>query len=156
MFASDRAAHVIEGIASLIQRDLGTKTDHDEIPTGIRYARSCYDHLAGKAGVAIFQGIMSQGLIMKKDESLTVTPQGERWFGDLAINTNELRKQNRNFAYACLDWSERKHHLGGSLAAAMLTKFLDMEWIRRVRDSREVIITPQGKSELSRILRMDF
>lgn len=156
MFASDSAAHVIEGIASLMRRDLGTRSTRDEIPEGIRYARTCYDHLAGRAGVAIYQGVISQGLIMKQGEILTLTPQGEQWCNDLSINTEELRKQNRKFVYACLDWSERKHHLGGSLAAAMLTMFVSLEWVRPARDSREVVITPQGKAELGRILNVDF
>ena len=156
MFASDSAAHVIEGIASLMRRDLGTKSAHDEIPEGIRYARTCYDHLAGRVGVTIFQGIISEGLILQQGEDLAITPQGEQWFGKLSIDTDELRTQNRKFAYACLDWSERRHHLAGSLAAAMLKSFVTLGWIRRVHDSREVTITPHGKTELSRILPVKF
>ncbi len=155
-FASDSAARVIESIASLMRKDIGMETKHDVIPTGIRFARTCYDHLAGRAGVVIFQEIISQGLLITKADQLMITTQGEQWFNNFSIDTNELQRRNRNFVYACMDWSDRRPHLGGSLAAELLKRFLDLDWFRRIRDSREVFVTPKGKIELARMLRVDL
>lgn len=155
-FASDGAASVIESIASLMPRQAGMQITRQEIPQGMRYARTCYDHLAGRAGVIVFQALIAQNVVVRQDERLNVSPEGESWLKTIGIHCEDLRKGNRQFAYACMDWSERKHHLGGALAAAMLEKFIDRDWIRRNRESREVLITPKGKLELSRLLGIDI
>lgn len=155
-FASDRAARVIESIASLMRKDIGLSASQKGLPVGIRYARTCYDHLAGRAGVVLFEGFMAQDLIMQQTDNLTITPKGEQWFRNLSIDFDALRTQKRKFIYACMDWSERKPHLGGALAAELLKRFLDLNWIRRKRDSREVLVTPKGKAELARLLSADF
>lgn len=155
-FASDRAARVIESIASLMRKDIGMAASQEVLPFGIRYARTCYDHLAGRAGVVLFESIIAQEMITQQADKLTITPRGEQWFNNLSIDINALRTQKRKFVYACMDWSERKPHLGGALAAELLKRFLDLDWIRRKRDSREVLVTPKGKAELTRILFADF
>ena len=84
-------------------------------------------------------------------DGLRLTPAGERWFAKLSIDTQALTGQKRAFCRACLDWSERRHHLAGALGAALLARFIDLGWAKRARDSRLVLVTPDGERELRRL-----
>jgi DNA-binding transcriptional ArsR family regulator len=117
-------------------------------PSPIKQCRTCYDHLAGKTGVAIADALLKQGMMTNNDGSFGLTAKGKRWFGELGINVDELISLRRCFLRPCLDWSERRYHIAGSLAAALLDKMLQADWIRRTRNSRAVIVTGKGQKEL--------
>lgn len=155
-FADDKIAQVIESIAYLLpSQDHLTKTNKTD-DRGIKYARTCYDHLAGKIGVKIAMAMLEMDILTNQGDVFTITDNGINWFDDLGIDLNLLLKKKRKFAYPCLDWSERKFHLGGALGAALLDCMLENDWIRRKTDTRAIIVTAKGKSELRRTLKLDI
>jgi DNA-binding transcriptional ArsR family regulator len=122
-------------------------------PNGhIKYCRSCYDHMAGKAGVAVTEALLQRKLLAPAEQAYEVSKTGIQWFAALGIDTKALRDLRRSFARPCLDWSERRHHLSGSLGAALLEKMLADDWLRRVRHSRAMVITARGEKKFSQLL----
>jgi DNA-binding transcriptional ArsR family regulator len=139
-------ASVIEGIANLVPKERQKKvTDNN---SGIKYCRTCYDHLAGKIGVEITAKLIDEKYIVLDNKAFLVTEEGKTFFNNLGIDLEGLKKQKRIFAKPCLDWSERKHHFSGSLAAALLNKMFELDWIRRIDNSRAVSITARGQKGL--------
>jgi DNA-binding transcriptional ArsR family regulator len=155
-FRSDKVAQVIETIAGLLPMDNNDKQKETIPLNGIKYARTCYDHLAGKAGVAITNGLLEKKILVQQKNNYTVSVLGVKWFGEIGINVDAVLQMKRKFAYPCLDWSERKHHLAGALGAAFLDAIENKDWIRKIKQSREIIITGVGKRELSKILDIEI
>jgi DNA-binding transcriptional ArsR family regulator len=92
-------------------------------------ARTCYDHLAGRLGVTVFDTLVGRGLLATRD-GLTVTPDGRRWFAEVCGEEEPLGR--RPLVRTCLDWTERRSHLGGALGAALLRAALAEGWVSRV------------------------
>lgn len=145
-FSRPEVVYAIEALANLLPEKKARKIKSTN--TSIEYCRSCYDHLAGKIGVLITEKLCALEIIKLEDKEYTVTEKGDAFFNDLGIKTDELRKQRRFFATPCLDWSERKHHLAGSLGAAFLSTALQLDWLRKVNNSRAIIVTSKGQLEL--------
>jgi len=146
-FAREDVAYTIEAMANLIP-PAGIRTVQKISNDPFRYCRSCYDHVAGKAGVAITDRILTLGYLTEIDNTYQVTGEGHVFFNDFGIDTEKLSKNKRIVARPCLDWSERRLHLGGSLGAALLNKMLDEHWVRKVQNSRTLVFTSLGKSIL--------
>ena len=135
-FANPEIAQVIESMASLIPLNKPiTKPKQHEFNEFV-YARTCYDHLAGKIGVGITESLTTCGIIQTYERDYIVTSIGKDWFQSIGINVDEVKHQKRSFAHQCLDWSERKHHMAGALGAALLNKMLENDWIRRRKNIR--------------------
>lgn len=118
----------------------------------LRDARLCYDHLAGKLGVALIDALQAEGHLAPAGRDFTVTRPGEKLFSELAIDLDEVRRQRRLFARSCIDWSERRPHLGGALGAALAARFLELKWISRERKGRRVRVTEAGYDALPKLL----
>jgi DNA-binding transcriptional ArsR family regulator len=121
-------------------------------PIGLRAARTCYDHLAGTLGVSLFDRCVERGWlsVSPRTNACELTQAGAARFEALGVDLEAARSLRRRFAFSCLDWSERRPHLGGALGAALLTTALRKKWIAQDLDSRIVRITPHGKRELAR------
>jgi DNA-binding transcriptional ArsR family regulator len=145
-FSRREVADAIEAMANLVPAEQAMRKDMGAVP--IDYCRTCYDHLAGKVGVAIAESLLRQKLIVYRDKELDVTPKGVQWFAELGIDCGEIRLQRRVFAKPCLDWTERRHHLAGALGAALLEKMLETHWLRRTAQSRAVVVTAKGRQAL--------
>ncbi|HTR32177.1 MAG TPA: winged helix-turn-helix domain-containing protein [Puia sp.] len=153
-FSRPEVADVIEAIANLVPAESAVKEDADMVP--IRFCRTCYDHLAGRVGVSVMESLLRQKLIASRDAELDVTHKGIQWFAERGIDCNEIRKQRRAFAKACLDWTERRHHLAGALGAALLEKMLEAHWLRRTAQSRAVVVTAKGRQMLEAHLNIQL
>jgi hypothetical protein len=114
----------------------------------LRFARTCYDHLAGAVGVAMADALLRAALRPVGDRAYDLTTRGERLLGDLGVDVAELRRQRRAFARHCLDWTERSPHLSGALGAALLARLLDLGWLRRGRVPRGLVLTEAGRAGL--------
>jgi DNA-binding transcriptional ArsR family regulator len=145
-FSREEVAEVIEAMANLIPVGQVVKKDAETIP--IKFCRTCYDHLAGKVGVSILEGMIRQKWLVYRDLELEVTQKGLQWFKEWGIDCAEVGRQRRSFAKPCLDWSERRHHLAGALGAALLKKMLGEHWLRRTANSRAVVVTARGQQAL--------
>ncbi len=149
-FSRKEIAYAIEAMANLIPQPVAEKNNHlinDLSP--VKYCRTCYDHLAGRVGVLITDSLLKQKIISDSSNTFEITRKGEKWFSTLDIPVNDLKLQRRAFIRPCLDWSERRNHIAGSLAASLLDKMLSSDWVRKVKNSREIIITAKGQKKMS-------
>jgi DNA-binding transcriptional ArsR family regulator len=114
----------------------------------LRKARVCYDHLAGELGVLAYDGLVARRWLLDRAGSLTLTRAGAAGLGELGIDAAAAGEKRRTFCRPCLDWGERRHHLGGALGAALLDTIYAQRWARRADDSRVVVFTPRGEQAL--------
>jgi DNA-binding transcriptional ArsR family regulator len=121
-------------------------------PSRLRAARTCYDHIAGSLGVALPDRLHAQGwlspIAKRNDNTAELTTNGARALETLRISVEATEALRRRFAFACLDWSERRPHLGGALAAAILHLALKRKWLVQDLDSRALAVTSFGRREL--------
>ena len=122
----------------------------------LRFARCCYDHLAGQLGVAATRALQERGFIAPaEDKKFEVSAAGAEWFGGLGLDVKALKPTRRGLARQCLDWTERSHHLAGPLGAAFLNTLCAAGWLRRSRASRVVRLTPKGRLALKERLGVE-
>jgi DNA-binding transcriptional ArsR family regulator len=114
----------------------------------LRRGRLCYDHLAGRAGVALTEHLVAAGLLVPGAGAFAVSPAGKRAFAELGIDTGALYARPRPLTRACMDWSERRHHLAGSLGAALSAELVRRGWVETREASRAVTVTASGRREL--------
>jgi DNA-binding transcriptional ArsR family regulator len=114
-------------------------------------ARTCYDHLAGRAGVELYDALLREGLLAGDQCAghFEVTPAGEKKLGSFGIDIDEVRRGRRQFAGACMDWTQRRRHLNGSLAAAITGRLFVLGWIEHGVRRRSVQVTETGTRGLS-------
>jgi DNA-binding transcriptional ArsR family regulator len=117
----------------------------------LAHARTCYDHLAGRLGVLLVDAMAGRGLL-DVSGGLALTPRGLDWLGELGIDVPVLRAARRPLVRDCLDWTERRPHLGGAAGAALCGHFLSSGWIERLASGRAVRVTAAGEQELVRVL----
>lgn len=120
------------------------------------FARTCFDHLAGKVGVQVAVALQKEGLLQPTGMEYQITDKGSKWLADLGINVSEVQAVRRMFAPQCLDFTERHPHVAGALGAALLQRMIELGWIRKTRVPRAVRLTSAGRAELSRRLRLEF
>jgi DNA-binding transcriptional ArsR family regulator len=119
-------------------------------------ARTCYDHLAGRLGVALFDGLVASGALRderRADGSLRLGPHAHRVFGKLGLNLETLAPNRRRLAYKCLDWTERRAHLGGALGATVAASFLSQGLVRRRRGNRGLDVAPRAWIRIESLTR---
>ncbi|EAC7182558.1 winged helix-turn-helix domain-containing protein [Listeria monocytogenes] len=123
----------------------------------LHFARTCYDHLAGYIGVQINNRLLECGYLEEFNNKWVITGLGQKFFKDaLDIKTAKLEHEKRQFCRVCLDWSERRHHLAGSIGKAMLESFIKKRFVILEDDSRAVLITKKGKLFLKETLQIDL
>ena len=143
-------ARALESLSVLAGGERHTFVPHT--PHRLRAARTCYDHIAGTLGVALHDRLESAGWL---SSSYELTPAGVKGFEALGIDIGETRKLHRRFAFACLDWSERRAHLGGALGAALLQLALRRNWVAQELDSRALSVTNLGRREMKARLGLE-
>lgn len=145
-------AHVLEGLAGLAAR-----AGHMRVRTGpkdpaLRRARICYDHLAGDLGVQMLDSLKRRRLVRQTRDLLELTGEGGRFIAEcLQIDADSLTHPRRPTCKACLDWSERRHHLAGTLGAAIMTRFTELNWAARdtAPGSRVINFTRAGEKKFA-------
>lgn len=150
--ASPREAALVEDLAAYLAPvpaptgSLKAVTAH----TALTRARTCYDHLAGRLGVAITDAMTSAGYL---DAGFALTAAGRDWMtGPVGVEPERLKPGRRPLARSCLDWTERRPHLAGLAGAVLCARFRDSGWIRPVGTGRAVRLTPTGQDALRRLL----
>jgi len=122
-------------------------------PTNLRAARTCYDHIAGTLGVILHDRFNERAWLAARsgsgDYAYDVTPKGIRVLEAIGIDVDATRALRRRFACGCLDWSERRFHLGGALGSALLRVALKRKWVAQEIDSRALAVTNIGRREMS-------
>jgi hypothetical protein len=117
-------------------------------------ARSCYDHLAGHLGVAVLEALVRNSALAPPGPSgvIDLGPKGVEIFDALRVDPGRAAKARRRFAFACLDWTERRAHLGGALGAELFSRFLEWGWLARQAETRALLVTGKGRRGLRRTL----
>ena len=147
--AGQRVAELVEDLAALSPAPARPSSLRAVRAAGdLAQARTCYDHLAGTLGVAVYDGLVARGLL-DTAAGLALTPDGRDWFGDALAR---VPTSGRPLLRTCLDWTERRHHLGGALAAAWCTQLLDRGWLVRGAHPRAVRLTVDGAAGLADLL----
>lgn len=127
-------------------------------PMRLRAARTCYDHIAGSLGVALHDRVVALAWVRRTTSSgkdYELTPLGSRSLERLGVDVEATRGQRRRFAFACLDWSERRPHFGGALGAALLDVALRKRWVEQDLDSRTLSVTRAGRRDLKTQFGLD-
>jgi DNA-binding transcriptional ArsR family regulator len=119
----------------------------------LRKARICYDHLAGELGVLVYEELVRNKLLEMSPQGLQPSAAGIEWFRRAGIDTAVAAAKRRAFCQPCMDWSERKLHLAGSLGAALMLRVWDLGWARRVKSSRVVRFTPSGDRKFRQLIK---
>jgi len=144
--ASPEVARLVESLMVLAPTRPQVKPSEVE---PIRQARFCYDHLAGRLGLALTETLVERELLAVTDDEFIPTAAGEAWFTDFGVDLAALRRRRRQFAPRCLDWSERRDHLAGALGAALAERLQENGWIARQKHSRVVTLTEAGRAGLA-------
>jgi DNA-binding transcriptional ArsR family regulator len=145
--ASAEVAHLIESLTALAPRPRNAAPAPEQ---PIRIARFCYDHLAGRLGTRLAEALTARGWLATADKVFVVTRKGESGFASFDIDLARLRRSRRKFAYRCLDWSERRDHLGGALGAAIAQRLITLGWIEKNRRSRVLSVSKTGRRALEK------
>ena len=142
--AAPDVAEVLEGLMGLAQRTGAVRVRTGPRDEALRKARICYDHLAGEEGVALLSRLFETGAL-EPGELPAVSGKGRGIFRSLGIDVAALERERRPLCLPCLDWSERRHHLGGSLGAAILRRAIEHEWVAR-GEGRVLKVTRAGRA----------
>lgn len=141
-------AEVLEVLARISARPAVRSLRQSRQAKLLEEARTCYDHLAGRAGVALLDQLRDGGHL----DGQELTPRGEQVLRKLGVDVEGARGLRRRFAAECLDWTERRAHLGGALGAALTEALFEQGWLKRGNIPRAVIVTDEGKNELASAL----
>lgn len=117
----------------------------------LRFARTCYDHLAGRLGVAIADGLVAKRYVVLGEDGGEVTASGKRFLTEFGADLRSKSGSRRIFCRACLDWSERRYHVAGLVGAEIWRCCRERNWLTRARHTRAVRVTPAGQTGLRRI-----
>jgi DNA-binding transcriptional ArsR family regulator len=145
-------ASVLEGLAGLAERAGHTRVRTGPKEPALRRARICYDHLAGDLGVQMLDSMRKQKLVRQSKQAIELTGEGKRFMAQaLQIDADMLAHPRRPVCKACLDWSERRHHLAGTLGAAVMSRFTELNWAARdsAPGSRVVNFTRTGEKRFA-------
>jgi DNA-binding transcriptional ArsR family regulator len=147
--AGPRVANALEALGAISTVRPMAEYTAAKADQSMLLARSCYDHLAGRVGVALTEMMQKQRIIVTEGErDYRVTTRGAAWLSELGIEMESLNKSKRNVARRCLDWTERRPHVAGALGAALMQHFLAEGWLARMRESRALRVTQKGRQSL--------
>lgn len=153
---NQEVAHVMESLLSISPPVLVKSLRQSTEDKALRYARTCYDHLAGSLGVQFTHTLLNAGVLCEEEKGFTVTEHGEKVFADLNIDFAQAKKKRRSFSHKCLDWSERRHHLAGALGNAIMEKLLELKWVQRHPTSRALTVTSEGEKGFEEVFSLDI
>lgn len=142
--ATPQVGHMLESILEVALSAPPRHRPASKLDEALRRARTCYDHFAGRLGVGIADALSRRELAVVGEEGGEITETGLAFLGGFGLDLEEVRRRRRAFCRPCLDWTERRPHLAGSVAAALAARCFDLGWVRRQRDSRALIITEAG------------
>ena len=143
--ASPKVAQMLESIVAVAGDSRPRFRPLSRQAAQLRAARVCYDHLAGQLGVRIADAMVARGYLVLEDDGGRLTDAGMRYVAGLGIDLHVAGKGRRHLCRACLDWTERRPHIGGAVGAVLTTHWLTVGWITRAKDSRAVSVTPLGE-----------
>ena len=146
--AGPHVGQMLESIMSVALTGPPRFQPRSKLDEKLRQARTCYDHIAGVLGVGISDKLTEREYVVLGDEAGEVTEAGADFLSRLGVDLSAARAKRRVFCRPCVDWTERRPHIGGAVGAALASRFFALKWIERVRDNRVLIITMAGRRGL--------
>jgi len=143
--AGHDVAQLLESLMGVAFRTGAVRVRPGPREPALRKARVCYDHLAGELAVVVYEGLHARGVLATGGEGVVLTPSGAEWFASFGVDATLEAARHRAFCRPCLDWGERRHHLGGALGAALLKRLYELRWASRTKDSRVVTFTTKAE-----------
>ncbi|MHB8529788.1 MAG: ArsR/SmtB family transcription factor [Caulobacteraceae bacterium] len=153
--ASPLVGRMVEGIMAVAADGPSQRRPAWRGEEALRNARTCYDHLAGRLGVALAEALMSRRRIVLGEDGGRVTPTGIAFFGQFGLDLGAIARGRRAFCRPCLDWSERRAHLAGALGAALAARCFELGWIERMPGGRALAIPPAGRDGFAKAFGME-
>jgi DNA-binding transcriptional ArsR family regulator len=154
--ATPTVAEMLEAIMAVVADAPPRHRPRSKLDDAMRTARTCYDHFAGKLGVGLTDFLCEHEHVVLADEGGEVSESGVAFFRDFGIDLAAARGRRRIFCRPCLDWTERRPHLGGTVGAALAQRCFDLGWLERMRDNRALVVTPKGRRGLSDIFALSL
>jgi len=145
--ADPDVAHCIEALVTVAARVGHLRTRPGPKEEAMRHARSCYDHLAGRIAVELFERWIAARVLQWRGEVVCLTGKGRQFLIGRGIEIDALGREKRPLCRTCVDWSERQHHLGGAIGAAVFTRALEKNWAVRGPRSRAVTFSVLGEKK---------
>jgi len=146
---SAEVARAIEGLMTVATIPSSDWPPHHRVEPALRAARMCYDHMAGRLGVAVCDMLLRRRHVVLVDGGGEVTPSGERFLAELGVDLAKARGAKRHYCRSCIDWTERRHHISGAVGGALAEAFLSRRLVARIPDSRALSVTPLGRTTLA-------
>jgi DNA-binding transcriptional ArsR family regulator len=153
--ADEDVAGLLESLMGVAFRTGAVRLLPSPREPALRKARVCYDHLAGELGVLAYESMVRHNLLEMSRHGLRPSAAGIAWCKEGGIDIDAVSRQRRIYCRACMDWSERRYHLAGSLGAALLARLCELGWARRDRASRVIHFAPIGESRFRNLFRMN-
>jgi DNA-binding transcriptional ArsR family regulator len=154
--AGRRVVSLLEHLAAVGPSEPMRRRAPNRAQERLRFARCCYDHLAGSLGVAMTKAMLGHGYLAPGDgKAFIVPPGGVEWFGRLGLDVDLITPGRHGIACQCLDWTEREHHLAGPLGTHVLARACELGWFERPPSTRAVDVTPKGWKALKAQLGLE-
>lgn len=150
--ASSDVAHALEALSMLVASPARKQRTPGPKDASLRNGRTCYDHFAGRLGVAITDALVTRGVIVEERQSFRIAEGGAGRLACLGVVVPGSRRSGRPACRWCLDWSERRPHLAGAVGAQLTSRSLEAGWVRRLAGSRAVRVTPAGEQVFADVL----
>jgi DNA-binding transcriptional ArsR family regulator len=150
-----RVAEMLEGIMAVAADAPPRHRPPSRLDEALRNARTCYDHLAGRLGVGLTDALCTRGHLALAHEGGEVTRTGVAFLREFGIDLVAARRRRRLFCRPCLDWTERRPHLGGSVGAALAQRCFDLGWVEHMRNGRALIVTLKGRRGLRDVFGLE-
>jgi DNA-binding transcriptional ArsR family regulator len=147
--ANADVARMLEAIMAVAALGPQRHRPRSKADAALRHARTCYDHLAGRLGVALADALTREGYLELSGDGGEVTERGVSFLNEFGAGIEAARRARRAFCRPCLDWTERRPHLGGAVGAAIAARAFNLAWIEPQRDSRALTITAKGRAGFS-------
>ena len=154
--ATPLIGQMLEGIMAVAANGPERHRPRAKHDAALRTARTCYDHFAGRLGVGLVDRLSARGHLVLTEEGGEVTASGVAFLDAFGVDLGRAQRQRRTFCRPCLDWTERRLHLGGAVGAALAARCFDLGWFTRSRDSRALAITPAGRRSLEDVFELSL
>jgi DNA-binding transcriptional ArsR family regulator len=147
---SPAVSDALEALNAISPEHAIVSLHQSDASAAMKLARMCYDHLAGYVGVAITEALSKRSVISARGRDFTITRKGASWLMEFGLDPEALSESRRKLATQCLDWSERRPHVGGALGAGLAGRMIELGWFVRNRSNRSLKITSDGRRALDR------
>jgi len=154
--ATPLIGQMLEGIMAVAAHGPPRFRPSYKLDEAMRTARLCYDHIAGRLGVGLTDTLCERGHVVLSDEGAEITEPGVAFFSRFGVDLAAAQRRKRMYCRSCLDWSERRPHLGGAVGAAIADRCAALGWTQRARNSRALVITPAGRDGLHEVFGLSL